>query len=519
MNKVTPTILDKAIGWFSPATATARLKARAVNQWFEAANITRHRSWMPVRAQDSQFTATPWARTVCMSHARYLFDNVGFVRGSLERLSDLAAGSRGPVAQSLSSDQAFNDAATRYFSEWGKYCDYYQKLQWADVCYLAVLSMLRDGDMGCILAESASGIPKLQIVEGHRIGNSYNLSKEEDVDGVMLNSLGQPTAYKIAVSGELYTNQVETIQVAAKDFLLFQDFQRADALRGISALAHAINNLRDISDILAAEKDGVKYNSSQGAFVTTLTGEADPTDWDPAVSNLTSPDDVTTLKLEDVYSGNIKRLNPGEKVDLLKSDRPNPTFQGFLDYLARDVASGLQLPLEFIWNSTQANGANQRFITAVAQRKIDRLQNLLIRRFCNRIYGWVIAKAAKNGDIPPLPDDWFKVRWQPSSARITVDAGREARENRADWQCGLRTLQEDLSERGIDPDQHLEQRGREAAKAVEVAKKYNIPLWMVWQGTANGNPLDPEDQAEQANAIKTDRPETGEKPVEGEEDV
>jgi len=42
---------------------------------------------------------------------------------------------------------------------------------------------------------------------------------------------------------------------------------------------------------------------------------------------------------------------------------------------------------------------------------------------------------------------------------------------------------------------------------------------MVWQGTANGNPLDPEDQAEQAAAIKQDRPETGEKPVEGEEEA
>jgi len=452
-----------------------------------------------------------------MSHARYLFDNVGFVRGSLERLSDLAAGIRGPLAQSMAENQEFAYAATRYFAEWGKFCDYTARLQWADVCYLAVLSMLRDGDIGCVLAESATGVPKLQLVEGHRIGNGYALSKEEDVDGVLLNSLGQPTAYKIAVSGELYTNQVETINVAAKDFLLFQDFQRADAVRGISALAHAINNLRDIADILAAEKDGVKYNSSQGAFLTTLTGEADPTDWDPAASNLTSPDDVTTLKLEDVYSGNIKRLAPGEKVDLLKSDRPNVTFQGFLDYLARDVAAGLNVPLEFIWNSTGAGGANQRFITAVAQRKIDRLQNLLIRRFCNRIYGWVICKAAQRGDIPALPDDWYKVRWQPSSARITVDAGREARENRADWQCGLRTLQEDLSERAIDPEQHLEQRGREAAKAVAVSKKYNVPLWMVWQGTANGNPLDPEDQAEQHAAVNTDRPETGEPPVEGEE--
>ena len=59
--------------------------------------------------------------------------------------------------------------------------------------------------------------------------------------------------------------------------------------------------------------------------------------------------------------------------------------------------------------------------------------------------------------------------------RVTVDAGREAMQNRADVQAGLKTLSDHFAELGMDFHEEIENRAREMHHIKETAAKYGIP--------------------------------------------
>jgi capsid protein len=148
-----------------------------------------------------------------------------------------------------------------------------------------------------------------------------------------------------------------------------------------------------------------------------------------------------------MQGGALFKLEKGMDVKAITSDRPSPNVQTFLSYIDRDVATGLEVPIEFIWDSSSLGGSGNRFILKKAERKFADRQ-ALIARVKRRIRNYVIAKGIKNFGLPYV-DDWWKVRFQFPS-RITVDVGREADANREDVYAGLRTEQSDYEERGED---------------------------------------------------------------------
>jgi capsid protein len=178
-----------------------------------------------------------------------------------------------------------------------------------------------------------------------------------------------------------------------------------------------------------------------------------------------------------LLAGAIPRLLPGEKVTSHKSDRPATTFSGFLDYLLRDVANGLGVPWEFVWDASKLGGSTNRLAIQKAQRKFEERQRLLIK-LATRDWGYVVSKAAKRGDLPQN-DDWWRVVWQ-TPRKITVDEGRDSKENRNDIFAGLRTVSEDYAERGFDYEVSRDQQEREIDDLLEragrIAKKHGITI-------------------------------------------
>jgi hypothetical protein len=69
-----------------------------------------------------------------------------------------------------------------------------------------------------------------------------------------------------------------------------------------------------------------------------------------------------------------------------------------------------------------------------------------------------------------------------------VDAGREAQQNRADVEMGLKTISDHYEELGADFGEELERRARDARMILEVAQRYNVPLEMLWK-PSGGSPL------------------------------
>ncbi len=102
------------------------------------------------------------------------------------------------------------------------------------------------------------------------------------------------------------------------------------------------------------------------------------------------------------------------------------------------------------------------------------------------MWGWVIGDAIDRGELSAV-ENWNKVNWV-TPRRITVDAGREAQQNRADVETGLKTLDDHFAELGMDFSEELEIRAQNARAILDAAQRYQVPIELLYKpqgGIAN----------------------------------
>ncbi len=109
------------------------------------------------------------------------------------------------------------------------------------------------------------------------------------------------------------------------------------------------------------------------------------------------------------------------------SSHPHPNNLSLIEFLIRDIAWGVGLSPEILWNIAALGGANTRFVLADAQGWIEEQQAELVRLYNSRVWVYTIAKAMKNGRLPRCQDpEWWKHKWiRPP--RLTVDFGRDGK--------------------------------------------------------------------------------------------
>lgn len=468
-----------------------RLLGFSVSTLHEASGDSRNRTTISTVPQDSRRDVPRWSRVKMLAKARALYANDGFARGSINDIARYSVGS-GLIPQAQTDNQEWNNAAEAYWREWCKVADVTGRYHFNRLQRILSIAIDRDGDVGVLLVKTASGFPQIQIVESHRIGDGAdNTGVQPDgsewVDGVRVNAFGRPLAYRIVTVDGFGVKQ--TREVPASDCVLLFDGERADMVRGVTALYHAINTLHDRKDILDFEKVGQKKDAQTWAILKTKSGEADPADW--------SDEEVTVdgkkVAIAESRSGETKIVTTDEDMTPWQSNRPSPTFTGFLDHLIRDMATGLGVPYEFIWNPERLGGTAQRFILEKAQRRFRERQDLLETMLLNRLWFWVISSAIQRGDLPPVEGGW-RVRWQ-RPAELTVDAGRDAQNDREDVKMGLMTEAEHYGRRGLDWQEARDQKEREVDDLLEragrIAKKHGLQLTVAMQmlqlSTPNAN--------------------------------
>jgi capsid protein len=474
------------------ADAQAALRAFTIGHYEGAQRHDRNRSY-PIYSytQDAKVSLTQGTRLDLTGISQWLYNNSGLYRGACMTLGRYALIGH---PQSQSEDRAWAQAAELAWREWAKIPEITGRYTDADLQRLVNIAVDRDGDIG--LALTNGDFPQLQVVESHRIGDKDG----ETVDGVRVNALGRPVAYRVLLDEGAFRD------IPAASFLHIYEPHRSSGYRGECAWSAGLNHCRDIKDIVAMLKTAVKAESSI-ALIKKVNGGYDQAaqveDWGTAT---TASGATVNVLLEQVYGGRVPRLDVNEDLKSLATDRPSQNVQAFLELLIRDFCLGNGLPFEFVWNTSALGGASQRFVISQAQRRIAERQ-ALIERHWSRVFGWVVAKLAKRGDIPPLPDDWWKVRWQ-RPAEVSVDVGREQAQDRADFQAGLIDPYEFYSRQGLDADDVLASRARWAANVLKVAQDTGVPVGMLYQSTPNGNA--PQQAPEPPAAPKPDKPEAPE---------
>src|SRR5207302_8461981 len=108
-----------------------------------------------------------------------------------------------------------------------------------------------------------------------------------------------------------------------------------------------------------------------------------------------------------------------------------------------------------------------------------------IQRFLRPVWAYDIGDAITGGALP-FVKNWHRIS-ATTPRRITVDAGREAQQNRADVELGIKTLEEHFAEQGMDFEDEMRVRAQNARRILDLAEEYKVPLEMLWRPTGGTN--------------------------------
>ena len=484
----TKSSLRKAVKDVKAYAKSKGLKARSdfgggssgIFSQFEGAKYSNKRSWINTPwPADQKRTMTVFDRQELTRKMRWLSVNAGLVRQMISDnvLYSIADGIRG---QAASGDTEWDKLAEDWFFEWAnKPCEISGRYNFWECQQIACRKVDVDGEIFVLKTYASDRSPLLQMIESHRVGTSASASGTPDGmwDGIMFNKFGAVIGYNVIKSDGT------TRLVPANSMLHVYHPEQVSGARAYSPLQHSINNLIDILEILSMEKVAVKTASDITRTITRENPQFDgstadfeafgmrPQDYPAGVYD--NPEQVGSF-----IGGKILSLAPGEKLDSFQSNRPNDSFNGFIEHLQRDSAAGV-LPYEFTADPTKAGGAAVRLVVSKAERHFGSRQHMFMTRFLTPVWGYVIGTAISNGDLPPN-DNWSKVNWV-TPRRVTVDAGRESAANQKDIEMGLKTLSDHFAELGMNPRDEIRRRASDARLLIDTAAEFNVPVSMLYR--------------------------------------
>ena len=447
---------------------------------FEGAKYSNKRSWINTPwPADAKRTMTVFDRQELTRKMRWLSVNAGLVR---QMISDnvLYSIADGIKAQAASGNAEWDKLAEEYFERWAnKPCEISGRYNFWECQQIACRKVDVDGEIFVLKTYSSDGSPLLQMIESHRVGTSANAAGTPDGmwDGVMFNKFGAVIGYNVIKSDGT------TRLVPSNSMLHVYHPEQVSGARAYSPLQHSINNLIDILEILSMEKVAVKTASDITRTITRENPQFDGSTADFEAFGMRPQDYPNQVydnpeQVGSFIGGKILSLAPGEKLDSFQSNRPNDSFNGFIEHLQRDSAAGV-LPYEFTADPTKAGGAAVRLVVSKAERHFGARQHMFMTRFLTPVWGYVIGNAIANGEIP-ANDNWSKVNWV-TPRRVTVDAGREAAANQRDIEMGLKTLSDHFAELGMNPRDEIRRRASDARLLIDTATEFNVPLSMLYR--------------------------------------
>ena len=413
-----------------------------------------------------------WERMELVRQTRALEKNAGTMRAIIDAFSTYCVGDTGRMPEAQSEDATWNEEAERYFEAWATRPEVTNRFNLIELQNLVCRSIDRDGEVFVVKVADWKGRPKLQIIEGHRVGSGTGRDANDFPDGIRTDRYGRPLEYRILT-------QTGQRDISANAVLHIFEPDSVSGSRGIPPHSTALTGLQDINELLGQEIRNAKLSGEVIRMIIRESGQADDDDILAAggavAANPANPDDKAAL----AESGGITLFGkPGDEVKLLESNRPAPNLLASLDWLTRSSLSGSGIPAEFLFDPARAGGAATRLVVQRAARRFATRGLCLDHRFMTPVWGFVIGHAIKSGVLREVKN-WNRVAWiAPKS--LTVDFARDTNANLKELATGTKLLSDYLAETGGNLDRHLDKRGEIAAKITKAAAKWGVPEWKIY---------------------------------------
>ena len=442
---------------------------------FEAARQSVHRTRIEAPPpQDFRRELNDSTRKELVRLSRYLEKNNGLYRQMIKDTALYSVGD-GITPQALGGNFEWQQIVE---AEWEAECEKPEvsgRFSMTESQHIISNAMEVDGEV-FIIKTKRSGIPKFQIIESHRVITPPKIEGTPNVyDGIRYNKFGAPSAYYVVQGDGSYST------IPASSMMHIYEAEKASQSRAYPPHQHAISNLRDEMDLLSMEKVAAKDNARTSRILKVNDTSMDEGDvglgQQNTASGVTDPNQVNR-----VLGGVTAVLQPNESIEPYQSARPTSAFTGFIEHLRRDSVMG-SVPYEFTADPTKAGGASVRLVTAKAGRFFAHRQTIIINRFLKPYFQFWLGTKIDKGDLPSAKN-WWKTEWVcPKS--ISVDAGRDSANERADLEMGRTLPSDDFQSRGLGFEKSMRKKARDLAFIDRIAKDTGIDPNRLWKQGIN----------------------------------
>ena len=444
------------------------------------------RSYEQINVDDIDKLVSEYDRRTVLSASRKLYSNLGIVKGATLQKAYYSVGS--------AWDPKFKGIDKR----WGKEAEEYLKNEFypnsnirgnnynfkSDLM-LDSIYIDRDGESFIVLTEDENGLPLLQRLGAHRIGQRYTtddtvksgIYKGMKIEnGILFNRFRRPVAYNI-----LGEDESKDSIVPASSMIHMFSYEWFEQGRGLSSGTHALDDLLKARRSEEWEQIAMMMVSSIGLIEYNDQGAANSNDITTILLNQKETNgDVTHGVTEKVFSGGTTRYyrsNSGNKIESIKHDRPGDLWERFQNRMAKHFIAGFNWSYAFAWDSKELNGTSQRAEIEKIRKAINARQSVL-NRGASRMISYAIAKAIKNGRLKKN-DEWFKWGFT-RPAKFSIDPGKDTKAYAEEYKLGIRNAQDWCAEYGKNYEEHIDHRIEEIVlrekKRVEAEKKYGISI-------------------------------------------
>lgn len=463
-------IIDRAIGVFSPRTEMQRLQARAAvrilreqveRRSYDGARAPR-RGLVWSRGQSANATVAP-ALAPLRDRARDLVRNT-----PMARVPDVLAAhivGTGIVPVSRTGNRALDRRVNKLFDDWQEACLISGEVDFYGLQALLCRSIVEGGEAFVRFlprdSQSRLAVPlHLRAMEGDQIdetkhGPSGRTNAHSATLGIEFDTEGARTGYWVrkAHPGEPHTFRgLESVFVEAGDIAHIYRPLRIGQSRGITWFAPVILTARDLSDYLEASLVKARTESCFAAFVKS---------GDPGMpGNLAAATKVSAPKAKpeelELSPGMVARLEPGEDVVFAQPTSSN-SFEPFVLHAAMTIAAGIGLTYDQLTGDLrQANYSSLRAGKIEFRAIVRQMQHhMMIRMLCKPVWKRFIEAAVLAGKLPVrasgYPASWIAPGFEP------IDPLKDLKADILAVRSGRMTWDEFVAEWGNDPQTQLDE--------------------------------------------------------------
>lgn len=447
---------DRVLLSIAPKYAVSRIRARAtvdaIVRHYEAAQPGRRTANHRRESSDADFTLRAAARELRFSARDLLRNNGWAIRGRKVIANNTVGWGIKPKATGL--DAGVNTKALELWKSWAgsSECESDNRMTFYGIQHLAMRALVSDGEVMIRRrfrrAKDALTIPlQLQVLEADFLDSSKNtldsLAGGPIIQGIEFDKIGARAAYWLwsqhPGSGRNYK---ASARIPASEIAHIYDVDRPGQSRGVSWLAAAILNLKDLDEYDDAELMKQKVAALFAAFVTDTDGAGVPT-----IGEVT---DASTPAVETMEPGTIIPLRPGQTITT--ANPPTLTSDSLATRTLRRVAAGLGITYEdFTGDYSQVNFSSARMARIAHWGNVHQWQqNMLIPLLCGPVWGWAMEAAVLAGELPEAPGSEWTCNPMPM-----LEPDKEALGYSRMIRNGQMTWSEMVREQGGDPETHL----------------------------------------------------------------